>query len=1084
MLGLAVALGVADCAFIGVVLAAFGPDRAAAWATVAGVPAGVVAAVAAVWAVVPRRVPLPPELLLEDWVIDRPAELGQVVAALTSGRRAGGMIAITTALTGAGGFGKTTLAKMACADRRVRRYFGGRVYPVTIGRDVRGAAAIAAKVNDVIKLVGGVDATFTDPEQAGQRLGSLLNEGPRRLLVLDDVWEREQLDPFTDGGTRCARLVTTRTPALLAGRGVAVRVDQMSPAQARRLLTGGLPPLDPAVTDGLLGATGSWPLLLRLVNKIMVNAAQAEGAAGVSAAGALLLDRLRAEGPAAADRLLGVPGRLVDVGNPRDRERAVLATVDASRQLLDPADAQRLAELAVFTEDEVIPAEMVAMLWGATAGLDRLQAAQVCARLAELALVTIHRHGGEGAGGGGATVMEDGAGVALHDVVRDFLRAELGAERLAALHRVLLDAAAAGLPAASPLADPDSSHRVVAWWELSAGGRYLRDHLIWHLLEAGRAAAAEELACDLRWAGTRLVEAGPAAVAAGLSTAATPRAARLRVVVTQVEHLLAPCQPSSAVVDVLHSRVAADPDWGPQVTALREICRRPRLVNRWPLPDLPHPALRISLEGDQGPVLGLCPVRVAGQDLLASVGDDEVRIWDPATRRQRNVLEGHQDRALRACTVTVAGQDLLATANGDGTVRIWDPATGRQRTILKGHQGSVWAVCPVAVDGHNLLASGGKDRTVRIWDPATGRQLTVLKGHQDEVWSVCPVRVDGQDLLASGGDDRTVRIWDPATGRQRTVLEGHSGHVHSVCPVRVAGQDLLASASASARDDEVRIWDPAIGRQRTVLEGYSACVCPVRVNGQDLLASAGHGTVRIWDPATGQQRVAFEDRRSSIFAICAVRVAGQEMLASAGHDGTVRIWDLATRQQRNTQEGRQELEGRQEEVYTVCPVTVAGQNLLASAGHVTVRIWDPATGQQHAILEGHENLIRSLCTVTVARQDLLASGGDDGMVLLWDPATWQKRDVLERRQSQVFAVCPVRVAGQEMLASAGRDDTVRIWDLATGRQQVVLHHASGPVALGQGRLPGLRQGPPATVRRLRGRLRAHPRGRAARSRPL
>ncbi len=72
---------------------------------------------------------------------------------------------------------------------------------------------------------------------------------------------------------RCARLVTTRVAGLLGGRDVAVRVDQMSAGQARLLLTAGLPPLDPVVADGLLAVTGRWPLLLRLVNKILANAA-------------------------------------------------------------------------------------------------------------------------------------------------------------------------------------------------------------------------------------------------------------------------------------------------------------------------------------------------------------------------------------------------------------------------------------------------------------------------------------------------------------------------------------------------------------------------------------------------------------------------------------------------------------------------------------------------------------------------------------------------------------------------------------------------------------------------------------------
>jgi hypothetical protein len=288
------------------------------------------------------------------------------VRAVTEGRA--GTVGITTGLYGAGGFGKTMLARMVCADRRVRRRFGGRVYLVPVGRDVLGAAAVAAKVNDVIKLVMGEDATFTDPQLAGVQLGTLLDAGPRRLLVLDDVWEAEQLAPFTVGGRRCARLVTTRVPGLLAGRDATVRVDQMSREQARALLTDGLPQLDEAVTQGLLAATGRWPLLLRLVNTILADYGRL--AADVPAQAMRLLERLRAGGPAVVDDLRGTPVSLLEVDKPQQRERAVRATIGASTSLLDPSDAERFAELGVFAEDEVIPLRVAARLWQVTAGLD------------------------------------------------------------------------------------------------------------------------------------------------------------------------------------------------------------------------------------------------------------------------------------------------------------------------------------------------------------------------------------------------------------------------------------------------------------------------------------------------------------------------------------------------------------------------------------------------------------------------------------------------------------------------------------------------------------------------------------------
>ena len=44
----------------------------------------------------------------------------------------------------------------------------------------------------------------------------------------------------------------------------------MTGTQARALLLNGLPPLPAEVVSGLLAETGRWPLLLRLVNKILI----------------------------------------------------------------------------------------------------------------------------------------------------------------------------------------------------------------------------------------------------------------------------------------------------------------------------------------------------------------------------------------------------------------------------------------------------------------------------------------------------------------------------------------------------------------------------------------------------------------------------------------------------------------------------------------------------------------------------------------------------------------------------------------------------------------------------------------------
>ena len=86
--------------------------------------------------------------------------------------------------------------------------------------------------------------------------------------------------------------------------------------------------------------------------------------------------------------------------------------IQASTTRLSPDGRERFAELAVFAEDETIPVTLVASLWQATGGLDEMASRALCARLEDLALVTLTP------GSGGAVTM--------HDVIRDFLSAELG----------------------------------------------------------------------------------------------------------------------------------------------------------------------------------------------------------------------------------------------------------------------------------------------------------------------------------------------------------------------------------------------------------------------------------------------------------------------------------------------------------------------------------------------------------------------------------------------------------------------------------------------------------------------------------
>jgi WD40 repeat protein len=1028
-------------------------DRHPLWWT-AGATAAVAGAGLVVWRVQGwydrgRAELLPAVQQPEPWVVDRPDEVNQIVAALRNPQ--GGTVGITTAVQGAGGFGKTTVAKVIRADSRVLRQFSSRVYWVTVGRDVSGDA-LARLVNGLITRMDPDRAlTATDTSQAAEQLAAVLAKGPPRLVILDDVWTDEQLAAFPQAG-RSARLVTTRNPSLVGGTIVVVRVDQMSPAQAQAVLLAGLPPLPAHLSQALLVQTGRWPLLLRLVNKILADQARLQP--DISTAAGDLLARLQGGGTLQVDELTGAAAQQFDVKDSGQRGKAVRATVQASTGLLSVAEHGRLAELGVFAANETIPVALAAALWKICGGLDRLAAGGLCARLADLALLNL-------------VPGNDGGAIEVHDVIRDYLREELGPERLPGINQGLLDAAAADLPVSAAVGASGGGGSVTAWWELPQQAGYLLDHLIEHLLAAGRSQDAEAVACDLRWAGSRLAEAGPAALSADLVLVGTPRAERLRRLLGQSAHLLASTELPHSQLDILFSRVSHDPDWGYQASILRAERTQPALVSLWSLPDLPDPALRQVLDGHAVRVNAVA-IAPDGTWLASGGADRSVRIWDPVTG-QGTVLAGHADvvtavaiapdstwlasagfdgsvriwdvatgeqrAALTVPTVPGAGAahmtevaiapdgTWLASTEIGGTVRIWDPATGSQRAALASPTG---VTGPVAIAPDSTwLATVGRSGTVRIWDAATGGQRAVLTGHdRDAAVEAVAIAPDGT-WLATASKDRTARIWDAATWRERAVLAGHP----SAMTTLAIAPDGTWLATASW-DETVRIWDPATGRQRAVLAGQTGRVEEISIapDGTWLATSGDIGEpVRIWDPVTGNQRadLAIPVKRGGTDKHMAIAPDGT-WLASTESDGTVRIWDLAA--------GKESIATTQP-VRNVSAVAFApdGTWLAGVVGDIDkpLRVWDTTTGQQSALpIPLH---LSYMSGVAIAPDGTWLALTWNGWLGTWSQVTGQYYWGAGHATAGAVAIAP----DGTWLAAASSDKTVRIWDTAaTGQHRV------------------------------------------------
>jgi hypothetical protein len=297
---------------------------------------------------------------------DQPDAALAPAASATAEPRVGPVMGMTTGLVGAGGFGKTTLARMLVHDRSVRERFPDGIVWVTLGDQLAGAD-LADRIDDACATLTGTKPPHTDLILAGAALGQALADR-RMLLVLDDAWAAAQVRPLLIGGPHTIRLVTTRQPSVLPEDAVRVDVDAMTGDEAIGLLTAGLPNVPRPLVEELVELTGRWPLLLGLVNR----AARDDVRHG--AIPALALADVR-------DQLTSGGVTALDVQDDTDRHRAVSATLQVSLNRLSAIDQDRYRELAVFGEDVEVPLTVLTRYWQHTGVYTAAQTKTLCRRL-------------------------------------------------------------------------------------------------------------------------------------------------------------------------------------------------------------------------------------------------------------------------------------------------------------------------------------------------------------------------------------------------------------------------------------------------------------------------------------------------------------------------------------------------------------------------------------------------------------------------------------------------------------------------------------------------------------------------------
>src|SRR5436305_6848779 len=146
---------------------------------------------------------------------------------------AGANIAVT-AVAGMGGIGKTVLATALCRDLVVQRAFPDGIAWITIGRVWDGD--FVTRMREVARALGEDLTRYDNPLACENRYRTTLRE-KAALVVVDDVWNVEHLQPLLVDAPRSRFLFTTRDATIasaLTERNFSA--DLLSNAEARELL--------------------------------------------------------------------------------------------------------------------------------------------------------------------------------------------------------------------------------------------------------------------------------------------------------------------------------------------------------------------------------------------------------------------------------------------------------------------------------------------------------------------------------------------------------------------------------------------------------------------------------------------------------------------------------------------------------------------------------------------------------------------------------------------------------------------------------------------------------------------------------
>ena len=874
-------------------------------------------------------------------------------------------------LKGAGGYGKTELAKSIKDNSQVMRLFEDGIYFIEFATSKQNSKEyFIDKLQEVIKLVSG-DINFSSINTGegisklsalSSKISTLLYHA-NVLIIYDNLLNFSFAPYFLPKRTKSTYIITSRELPPFEQGLIIHEIGQTKWNESASILSYGLDIANVSKIKILADKLGHMPQLLALVNSYLnfkVNHLNKRADEALEFIDAALIRK-------------GIT--YFDNQDSISNSKAISLVIDLSLEQLTTDEISNLRKLSIFSLGADIPFEIIETLWEC----DIFDVEYLCEKFYKISLVKK------------INLAENT--INIHDVIHQYLIKLLGNEKNEIIRTLLRK---------KPV---DFSGKIV----LEKGTKYLLNHYGYFMLNGNRKSELIKIYSNANFLSQWILSSGINNILQDLSYVVT-RLKKDKAIfniyrlLTKHGYLFEKCSNQTEVLNIIVYLFLSK-------KLLADNIQKFKLGNKltfYPLKPIPssysYPEI-FNLTGHFDEIV-CCSLSKGGQYFVTASNEGIIKVWESATGRNLYTIDGHEDRVTN-CVVTI--NDEFISCSEDCTIKLWDLESGNLIKMFS-HESSI-NFFDINLE-KNILASACGDHLIMIWDlEDNSSNLYSLSKHKSEV-TCCKLSPDGNYLVSSASDSEII-LWENKDGKY-TYKKSLNGHKESISHCCFLNSNYIISSSL---DSTIRIWNISTGKNSLTFQSDSP-INTINITSDKEYVFSGNqnGEIEIWNILKKQRMARFRAHVQMIN--CLALSEDDRILYSVSEDRKIKTWNLSDIKAFNS------ISNNRQNIQSVAKSWDEKYIAISESHNNIIKIYTGSSYSEESLLNGHDKAV--LCCDFSPQVSQLISSGTDKKIILWDYINRRKLDEVINAHKQYIHTCAI---SQNNIITGCYDGIVKVWKI-------------------------------------------------------